>query len=47
VRADNPAQNFYAFTGCRPLPHCMTFVLAGSALAEFADQDSETFALTG
>src|SRR3984957_20267311 len=29
VRADNPAQNFYSFTRCKPLPHCMTFVLAG------------------
>lgn len=36
VRADNPAQNFYSFTGCQPLPHCMTFVLAGPALDALA-----------
>ena len=47
VRSDNPAQVFYSFTGCQPLPHCMTFVLAGPALAELANQDSETLALTG
>ena len=47
VRADNPAQIFYSFTGCRPLPHCMTFVLAGPALAALADQNCEALALTG
>jgi ribosomal protein S18 acetylase RimI-like enzyme len=47
VRSDNPAQNFYSRTGFQPLPHCLTFVLAGPALAELADQDSETLALTG
>jgi len=47
VRADNPAQNFYSFTGCQPLPHCLTFVLAGPALAALADQHSETLALAG
>ena len=47
VRADNPAQIFYAFTGCQPLPHCMTFVLAGPALDALADQDGEAFALAG
>jgi GNAT superfamily N-acetyltransferase len=47
VRADNPAQNFYARTGFQPLPHCLTFVLAGPALAALADQDSETLALAG
>jgi len=47
VRADNPAQNFYVRTGFQPLPHCLTFVLAGPALAALADQDSETLALTG
>ena len=44
VRADNPAQNFYLRTGFQPLPHCLTFVLAGPALAALADQDSETCA---
>ncbi len=47
VRADNPAQNFYARTGFQPLPHCLTFVLAGPALAALADHDTETLALTG
>src|SRR6202035_4239926 len=47
VRADNPAQNFYARTGFQPLPHCLTFVLAGPALAALADQDNETLALAG
>jgi GNAT superfamily N-acetyltransferase len=47
VRADNPAQNFYVRTGFQPLPHCLTFVLAGPALAALADQDSETLALAG
>jgi GNAT superfamily N-acetyltransferase len=31
VRSDNPAQNFYLHRGCQPLPHCLTFVLAGPA----------------
>jgi ribosomal protein S18 acetylase RimI-like enzyme len=47
VRAGNPAQNFYSFTGCQPLPQCLTYVLAGPALSALADQDSETLALTG
>jgi GNAT superfamily N-acetyltransferase len=47
VRADNPAQNFYLRTGFQPLPHCLTFVLAGPALAALADQDGETLALAG
>jgi GNAT superfamily N-acetyltransferase len=47
VRADNPAQNFYSFTGFQPLPNCLTFVLAGPALAALADQDCETLALAG
>src|SRR5580698_4883824 len=47
VRADNPAQNFYVRTGFQPLPHCLTFVLAGPALAALADHDSETLALAG
>ncbi len=47
VRADNPAQNFYLRTGFQPLPHCLTFVLAGPALAALADHDDEALALTG
>jgi GNAT superfamily N-acetyltransferase len=47
VRADNPAQNFYARTGFQPLPHCLTFVLAGPALAALANQVSATLALAG
>ena len=47
VRADNPAQNFYVRTGFQPLPHCLTFVLAGPALDALADQDGETLALAG
>jgi GNAT superfamily N-acetyltransferase len=48
VRADNPAQNFYSFTGCQPLPQCLTYVLAGPALAALADHhDSEALALAG
>jgi ribosomal protein S18 acetylase RimI-like enzyme len=47
VRADNPAQNFYLRSGFQPLPHCLTFVLAGPALAALADQASETLALAG
>jgi GNAT superfamily N-acetyltransferase len=47
VRSDNPAQNFYVRSGFQPLPHCLTFVLAGPALDALADQDSETLALAG
>jgi GNAT superfamily N-acetyltransferase len=47
VRDDNPAQNFYSRTGFQPLPHCLTYVLAGPALADLADHDNETLALTG
>ena len=47
VRADNPAQNFYLRTGFQPLPHCLTFVLAGPALAALANHDDEALALTG
>ena len=47
VRAGNPAQNFYSHTGFRPLPHCLTYVLAGPALEALADQDAEALALTG
>jgi ribosomal protein S18 acetylase RimI-like enzyme len=47
VRADNPAQIFYSFAGCQPLPHCTTFVLAGPALDALADRHSQTLALAG
>ena len=47
VRADNPAQNFYLRAGFQPLPHCLTFVLGGPALAALADHDDEALALTG
>jgi ribosomal protein S18 acetylase RimI-like enzyme len=41
VRADNPAQHFYRRTGFQPLPQCLTYVLAGSALAALA-RDGKT-----
>jgi len=47
VRDDNPAQNFYLRSGFQPLPHCLTFILAGPALDALADQDCETLALAG
>jgi GNAT superfamily N-acetyltransferase len=47
VRADNPAQSFYMRSGFMPLPQCLTFVLAGPALAALADQDKEMLALAG
>jgi GNAT superfamily N-acetyltransferase len=47
VRADNPAQSFYVRTGFMPLPQCLTYVLAGPALAALADHDKETLALAG
>jgi len=47
VRADNPAQSFYLRTGFQPLPQCLTYVLAGPALAALAEQDKETLALAG
>jgi ribosomal protein S18 acetylase RimI-like enzyme len=48
VRADNPAgQSFYLRHGFMPLPECLTFVLAGPALAALADQDKETYARAG
>jgi len=38
VRADNaPAQSFYQQHGFAPLPHCLTYVLAGPALAALAE----------
>ena len=42
VRADNPAQRFYLRTGFQPLPQCLTYVLAGPALATLAAQDKAT-----
>jgi GNAT superfamily N-acetyltransferase len=47
VRADNPAQNFYLRTGFQPLPQCLTFVLAGPALAALAESEKENVALAG
>lgn len=47
VRAGNPAQLFYVSAGFQPLPECLTFVLAGPALAKLADTTDETLALTG
>jgi GNAT superfamily N-acetyltransferase len=38
VRADNPAQSFYQRSGFQHLPHCLTYVLAGPALAALADE---------
>jgi len=43
VRADNPARDFYRRAGFEPLPQCLTYVLAGPALAELAAQ-AETVA---
>lgn len=53
VRADNPAQAFYQQNGFTPLPECLTYVLAGSALVKLAAGDQKTaterqaLALTG
>jgi ribosomal protein S18 acetylase RimI-like enzyme len=51
VRADNPAQAFYQRSGFEHLPHCLTYVLAGSALAALAardkDRDKDEVALAG
>jgi predicted N-acetyltransferase YhbS len=38
VRADNPAQTFYQRSGFQPLPYCLTYVLAGPALAALAER---------
>jgi GNAT superfamily N-acetyltransferase len=46
VRADNPAQNFYRHAGFAPLPQCLTYVLAGPALAALAAQAEDALALT-
>jgi ribosomal protein S18 acetylase RimI-like enzyme len=49
VRADNPAQGFYQRGGFQHLPHCLTYVLAGPALAALAESDEQEqdLALTG
>ncbi len=47
VRADNPAQHFYLRTGFPPLPQCLTYVLAGPALAALAERDTMALALAG
>jgi ribosomal protein S18 acetylase RimI-like enzyme len=47
VRADNPAQSFYQREGFCHLPNCLTYVLAGPALAALADSDREELALAG
>ncbi len=47
VRADNPAQNFYLRNGFQPVPQCLTFVLAGPALAALAAHDRKTLPLAG
>jgi ribosomal protein S18 acetylase RimI-like enzyme len=47
VRADNPAQGFYQRGGFQHLPHCLTYVLAGPALAALADCDKDELALAG
>ncbi len=51
VRADNvAAQTFYSRAGFRPLPQCLTYVLAGPALDALARYDQagdEALALAG
>ena len=47
VRADNPAQNFYLRSGFQHLPNCLTYVLAGPALAALAERDQKDLALAG
>ena len=47
VRADNPAQQFYTRTGFQPVPECLTYVLAGPALAALAGRAEEDLALAG
>jgi ribosomal protein S18 acetylase RimI-like enzyme len=47
VRADNPAQSFYLRAGFQPVPQCLTFVLAGPALAALAKGEDTNFALAG
>jgi ribosomal protein S18 acetylase RimI-like enzyme len=48
VRSDNNAAlNFYRDAGCMPLPQCLTYVLAGTALESLADQHVTALALAG
>ena len=47
VRADNPAQEFYQRSGFAHLPNCLTYVLAGPALAALAERDKDALALAG
>jgi ribosomal protein S18 acetylase RimI-like enzyme len=47
VRADNPARSFYHRNGFANLPHCLTYVLAGPALAALAECDEDDVALAG
>jgi GNAT superfamily N-acetyltransferase len=47
VRADNPARAFYHHSGFENLPHCLTYVLSGQALAALAVRDQDEFALAG
>jgi ribosomal protein S18 acetylase RimI-like enzyme len=48
VAANNAAaQNFYSNAGCMALPQCLTYVLAGPALATLAEQDKTPLALAG
>jgi ribosomal protein S18 acetylase RimI-like enzyme len=47
VRADNPARAFYHRNGFADLPHCLTYVLAGPALAQLAADDKDDVALAG
>jgi ribosomal protein S18 acetylase RimI-like enzyme len=42
VHAENPAQNFYERNGFTRLPQCVTYVLAGSALAALAERGEAT-----
>ena len=47
VRANNPARDFYHRNGFAHLPLCLTYVLAGPALASLAEQDGQKLALAG
>jgi predicted N-acetyltransferase YhbS len=50
VRAGNPAEDFYLRNGFQPVPQCLTYVIAGPALAALAERDAdnrERLALVG
>lgn len=47
VRADNPARDFYQRNGFAHLPLCLTYVIAGPALAALAERDDQKLALAG